>query len=244
MNSTRVDILDVPVDCVDMRRALEFVDWMIRSKERGAVIAVNPEKVIKAREVPLLRQALQHARLLLPDGIGVVVAARILGLCQLDRVPGSELMPRICELAAQKGYRIFLFGASKNVNQKVSRSLAERYPGLEIVGAQDGYVEEQDMPRLIKSINQSGAQILFVALGSPRQEYWMEKHLPDLDVNVCQGVGGTFDVIAGHVRRAPYIFRRMHLEWFYRLLSDPRRMRRQAVLPKFAFHVLRKRLMG
>lgn len=238
----RIEVLGVPVDCVNMSQSLERVDYMMAGDKAEAVIAVNPEKVIKAQGDPVLLARLHQAGLLIPDGIGLVVAARMLGLGRMERVPGSELMPAICELAARKGYPVFLYGAATDVNRKARKVLAERYPGIQIAGGRDGYVKEEEMPNLIDEINASGAQILFIALGSPRQELWMEKYLPQLNVKVCQGVGGTFDVIAGKVKRAPLIFRKMQLEWFYRLTSQPKRLLRQTALPKFVLQVLRKRL--
>ncbi len=239
MKPERIDILGVPVDCVNMEQALDTVEVMIAGDQPQYVIAVNPEKVIKARQDPKLLMQLHDAGLLIPDGIGVVIAARLLDSVRMERVPGSELMPEICARAAEKGYRIFLFGADPEVNRKTRDIIAQRYPGILIVGNCDGYVTEDDMPSLIDEINASGAEILFVALGSPKQELWMEKYLGLTNVKVCQGVGGTFDVIAGKVRRAPLVFRKIHLEWLYRLLSNPGRMLRQTALPKFMVAVLK-----
>jgi len=151
-------------------------------------------------------------------------------------------MPAICRLAADKGYRVFLFGASPEVNKRTREVLIEKYPGIQVVGNQHGYISDGRMSGLIERINSVQTQILFIALGSPKQELWMEEHLPELNIRVCQGVGGTFDVIAGHVRRAPFIFRKMHLEWFYRLASNPRRLLRQTALPRFMFQVLKEKL--
>jgi len=170
---------------------------------------------------------------------------RLLWHERIARVPGAELMPAICARASQKGYRLFLFGASPEVNARAVAVLRETYPGIAIVGHQDGFVDEAGMPQLIDAINASGAQILFVALGSPKQEVWMEQYLPRLaHVRVCQGVGGTFDVLAGRVRRAPRVFRRLNLEWFYRLITEPRRAIRQIVLPRFTWQVFRAKLFG
>ncbi|MBI3802951.1 MAG: WecB/TagA/CpsF family glycosyltransferase [Nitrospirae bacterium] len=217
---------------------------MVAGNRPETVIAVNPEKVIKARQDPRLLSQLRRAGLLIPDGIGVVLAARFLRLGRMDRVPGSELMPAICERAAQKGYSIFLFGGSPEVNAQTAEVLRKRLPQIRIVGRQHGYVAEEEMPAVIGKINASGAEILFVALGSPKQELWMERYLPELRIKVCQGVGGTFDVLSGRVKRAPLFFRRLHLEWFYRLASQPKRLVRQTALPKFAFLVLRQKVTG
>ncbi|CAI8789603.1 WecB/TagA/CpsF family glycosyltransferase [Methylocaldum szegediense] len=239
MDNQRIDIFGVPVDAVDFPRALETVGKLLEGDHAGFIAAVNPEKIMRARDDVRLLEALNSAKLLIPDGIGVVWAARWLGLGRLSRVAGADLMPAICEIGAAQGRKVFLYGASPDVNGKVARILPERYPGLRVVGHQHGYVREPDMPKLVADINASQAEILFVALGSPRQELWMRRYVPELAVKVCQGVGGSFDVIAGKVRRAPPLFQRMHLEWFYRLAQEPRRLSRQAELPKFAWRVVR-----
>jgi N-acetylglucosaminyldiphosphoundecaprenol N-acetyl-beta-D-mannosaminyltransferase len=244
MKPGRIELLGVPVDCVNLSQALGVVEEMIQCDRPGTVIAVNPEKVIKARKNPGLLAPLREARLLIPDGIGVVMAARLLGLGRMERVPGSDLMPAICALAARKGYRIFLFGASPEVNRDAMFVLKRRFPGIRIVGGQHGYLKEDEMPDLIDRINASGAEVLFIALGSPRQEAWLARYLPLLKVKVCQGVGGTFDVLSGRVKRAPAVFRRIHLEWLYRLLSEPRRLLRQTALPRFAMRVLWQFVIG
>jgi N-acetylglucosaminyldiphosphoundecaprenol N-acetyl-beta-D-mannosaminyltransferase len=239
----RVTVLGVPVDCVDMGRALSAVDDMVGGEHPRTILAVNPEKVMKAQHDPVLNRALTEAGLLIPDGIGVVYAVRSLWGERIARVPGSELMPEICALAAKRGYKVFLFGASREVNEQAVANLRHRYSGIQIVGHHDGYVDEGGMPQLINEINLSGAQVLFVALGSPKQELWMERYLPQLHhVRVCQGVGGTFDVIAGRVRRAPALFRHANLEWFYRLVTDPKRALRQVALPQFTLAVFRAKL--
>lgn len=240
MQPQRVSVLGVPVDAVDMPQAVRAVEHMLRGNRAQAVIAVNPEKVIKAQADDALLRRLHSAGLLIPDGIGVVAAARLLGLARMRRVPGSELMPELCALAARRGVPVFLYGASPEVNAKAGAVLRARYPGLRIAGSQHGYVEDAQQQAVVEQINASGAEILFVALGSPKQEMWMERYLPQLRVKVCQGVGGTFDVLAGRVRRAPWLWRRLHLEWLYRLLSQPKRLLRQTALPQFAFQVLRK----
>src|SRR5262245_913647 len=240
MKPKRINILGVPVDCLTMDGAVELADGVLRDGARHSVVAVNPEKVMRARSDNSLLERLTRASVLIPDGIGVVLAARILNLGRFERVPGSELMPRLCELAARKGYRVFLFGAAADINARAAQILVDRYPGLTIAGTQHGFLSEEEMPGLLERINQLNIDILFVALGSPKQEEWIDRYLPGLNVRICQGVGGTFDVIAGRVKRAPAAFRAAHLEWFYRLASDPGRLRRQTALPKFALQVLKQ----
>lgn len=219
--------------------AIARVEELLAGDSTNAVIAVNPEKVMKARQDPILLKQIASAGVLIPDGIGVVLAARLLRGCSLMRVPGSELMPEICALAATHGYKVFLYGAAAEVVEQAVATLRQRYPTLQIAGYQDGYLSEEEMPSFIDRINASGAEILFVGLGSPRQELWMAKHLDSLNVRICQGVGGTFDVIAGKVRRAPRFFCVLQLEWLYRLGANPRRLLRQTALPVFAALVFR-----
>jgi N-acetylglucosaminyldiphosphoundecaprenol N-acetyl-beta-D-mannosaminyltransferase len=242
----RVELFGVPVDCVTMDDALAFADrWISESATDCAVVlAVNPEKVMRARTDAGLRRTLNVATLLIPDGIGVVWAVRWLRLGQMTRVPGSEFMPKLCALAAKRDYGVFLYGARPEVNEAAAEVLLRRHAGLRIVGRQHGYMPNGEMPDLIRRINDSGAEILFVALGSPRQEAWILRNRDALDVKVCQGVGGTFDVIAGRVERAPPLFLRFNLEWLYRLLREPRRLFRQTALVAFAARVVAEKVIS
>ncbi len=244
MSPERIEILGVPLDCVDMEQSLEVVDAMISGDNAKTVIAVNPEKIIKARQDKKLLNLLKNAGLLIPDGIGAVMAAKILHGRSISRVPGSELMPEICKRSLSNGYKLFLLGASPEVNKKAVEVLNERYPGINIVGHKHGYYADADIPDIVKDINDSQADVLFIALGSPRQELWMDEYLPKLNIKVCQGVGGTFDVISGKVKRAPLIFRKMHMEWLYRLLAQPKRLLRQSALPKFVYLIIKQKLFG
>ena len=236
----RFDILNIGVDPVDEEQALEIVNRFLRLSDRPhSIFAVNPEKAFSVPKDPLLHQTFQTADLLIPDGIGIVLAVRLLYGIRLSRVPGIELMEKICALAAKEGYRIFIYGANERVNKAAVKILEDRYPGIKIVGRMNGYLREEEMAGLVSSINESGAEILFLALGSPKQEKWFATYKHFLtNVKVCQGVGGTLDTIAGEVKRAPRIWQRCAAEWLYRLISDPKRIKRQKVLPPFVAMVL------
>lgn len=240
MTIERFEILGSPVNCVNMDKAVAIAEQMIlHGQTANSILAVNPEKVITAQKNPQIAAALHAAALCIPDGIGVVLAARVMGIKHISRVPGSELMPKLCELAAAKGYSIYLFGGQESVNAKTAETLLKQYPGLKIAGRDNGYLSEQEQPALVERINRSGAQIIFVALGSPRQECWIEANKQKLQhVRICQGVGGTFDVITGDIKRAPLLFRRLNLEWAYRLITQPSRIRRQKALPLFIYRFL------
>lgn len=242
MRPERIEVLGVPLDLVDMQGALAAAEHLINgSANAGCVLAVNPEKVIALRQDEWLLDFFRKAALLIPDGIGAVWAARTLSGADVGRVPGADLMQKLCALAAEKGYKVFFYGAREEVSAGAVEILRQRFPGLTVVGRRNGYVRPEDMDDMVAEINASGAQILFIALGSPRQEKWVAQYGNRLQVKIIQGIGGTLDTITGHVKRAPESWQRLNLEWFYRLVNEPKRIRRQIQLPIFALMVLRQK---
>lgn len=238
-NVNRLHVLDLPVHTVTMNSVLEFIDGRVRSLLSPAyIVCANPEKLYQLRSVVWLRQFFEAAHLVIPDGIGIVIAARLLYGCKLTRVAGADLMQSVCAVAPARNYRIFIYGASEGTNRRAVEILRQRHPGIEIVGFQHGYFPSQNMGDLISRINDASPDILFVGLGSPRQEMWIRQHLPELKVKVIQGIGGTLDVVAGRTKRAPTWLQAVGMEWFYRLLSQPSRIRRQLRLASFAWEVI------
>ena len=233
---TRLNILKIWVDPLSKEECLNKVgDFLKEGTRVHSVFASNPEKNFSVPKDSLLYETYKSADLLLPDGVGIVLAARILYGAKLARVAGSDFIYDICELATREKYKVFVYGAKEEVNKISVEKLSNRYPGLQIVGRANGYVNETEMPELINCINASKADILFLALGSPKQEKWFAKYRNSLDsVKVCQGVGGTLDTIAGTVKRAPGIWQKCSAEWLYRLLVEPARIKRQKMLPIFA----------
>jgi N-acetylglucosaminyldiphosphoundecaprenol N-acetyl-beta-D-mannosaminyltransferase len=227
------------VDPVSREEAIERVRAFLRDGARPhCIFASNPEKNFSVPKDRELYECYRQADLLLPDGIGMVKAARVLHGAELSRIPGSEFIFEICRVAREEGRGVFVYGAKEEVNARSCEVLAERFPGLEIAGRANGYVKDDEMGGLIEKINASGAVVLFVALGSPKQEKWFARHKDRLaHVRVVQGIGGTLDTIGGTVRRAPEFWCRHNLEWLYRLLSEPKRIARQRVLPIFAWLV-------
>lgn len=235
----RLPVLDIWVDSLTMDAALTQIgEFLSRNDRVYTVFASNPEKNFSVPRDAALFALFRNADLLLPDGIGMVMAARLLHGAKLQRVPGCEFMEACCAMAAQNEHSIFLYGAREDVNAQAALELTHKYPGLIIAGRQNGYLPEEDMDDLIEHINASGARFLFLALGSPRQERWVARYGHRLTtVSVCQGIGGTLDVIAGNVRRAPKMWCSLGLEWLYRLLAEPSRITRQKALPVFAWLV-------
>lgn len=240
MKPHRLKILNIWVDAITRKQALQMVqDFIEHGDSPHVVFASNPEKNFSVPRDPALYEAFKNADLLLPDGIGMVKAAKIIYGVQVKRIPGVEFMGEICSLSAENGYRVFVYGAKEEVNREAVKVLEKKYPGINIVGRANGYLGENEMPGLVEQINRSGAQVLFLALGSPKQEQWFIHYRDDLEtVKVCQGIGGSLDAVTGRVRRAPYFWCSIGLEWFYRLVSEPRRIKRQKVLPVFAAQVL------
>ena len=245
----RLKILNIWVDAVNKKLAIDEVnDYLRNGKRPHSIFASNPEKNFSLPKNPQLYKAFKTADLLLPDGVGIVWAARILFGVQIEKIPGSEFIFDICEIAAKEGYGVFIYGAKEEINKTAVSRLQKRYPKLSIVGRSNGYVKDSGMPALIERINSSRADILFLALGSPKQEKWFAtfyKHLKY--VKVCQCIGGTLDTIAGNVKRAPESWQKYSLEWLYRLIIQPSRIKRQKILPVFAMAVLifkLKRLMA
>ncbi|NLE56430.1 MAG: WecB/TagA/CpsF family glycosyltransferase [Lentisphaerae bacterium] len=224
-----------------MDQAVDFIDEYIAKPDNpvGYVLAVNPEKVFVLRKDSFLKDFFEKGTLLVCDGIGMVKALRILYGVKITRVPGADLMQQLCCRAAEKGHKIFIYGATEDVNARACNELRKRYPGILIVGRDNGFVSKDDIPKLVEKINASQAQILFVAMGSPRQERWLADWSGQLQtVKICQGIGGTLDTIVGTVKRAPLSWQKWGLEWLYRLLKQPSRAARQINLLIFVWEVL------
>lgn len=240
----RVPILDLWVDSVDMAGAVARAErFLLEGGRPHSIFAVNPEKNFSIPRDRFLLDAFKGADLLIPDGVGVVWAARMLHGLKLRRVTGVALMEELCRLAARTGHSVFVYGAREAVNARAVTLLRGRHPGLRVAGRSNGYIAGDGMERLVASINASKAAILFMALGSPMQERWFATHGPSLaHVRICQGIGGALDVLAGTVKRAPGIWQDLWLEWLYRLLREPSRLARQTSLARFVVQVLKARL--
>jgi N-acetylglucosaminyldiphosphoundecaprenol N-acetyl-beta-D-mannosaminyltransferase len=203
----------------------------IYNREKAFIVAINPEKIIKAQEDPSLMKLLNSADFQIPDGIGVILASKFKGGQIRERVTGIDMMLKLCETASKHQKKIFLYGGKPGRADEAKVKLEEMYPGIQIAGTLHGYEKDQQIVR--ETINQSQADIIFVAMGSPAQENWIIANKDTLHPCVYQGVGGSFDVISGKIERAPESFQKLGLEWLYRLMKEPWRIKRQAVLPLF-----------
>ena len=239
-------ILGSRVDPVNMDEAQQRIAQLLAERRFAQVVTFGSEMAMLARRDPTYQAAVNAADLVVPDTIGVVCAARLLGESSLERVAGVELLDRACAVCARDSAPIFLLGGAPGVAQRAAAVLQGRYPPLRIAGSQHGYFKQTEEQAVVANIGNSGARLVVVALGFPRQELWVREHAAALGPVVCIGVGGSLDVIAGRLQRAPARMRALGLEWLYRLFKEPRRLGRQLVLPQFAVLVagqaLRQRL--
>ncbi|WP_346354226.1 WecB/TagA/CpsF family glycosyltransferase [Azotosporobacter soli] len=235
-------VLNVGVDRLSMKQAVQRAENIIRGLEpAGIVVTANAEMVMLAQKDADFAAIMRNAALVVPDGAGVVWAAKYLGMPLTERVAGYDLTQQLLARAAASGYRVFFLGAGPDVANQAKAAAESRYPGINVVGTQDGFFTSQEEGPLIRRIAELKPDILFVALGVPRQEKWLTRHFSELTTPLCIGVGGTFDVMAGRVKRAPVWMQRAGLEWLFRLLCQPERLFRMAALPKFVLHVLRSK---
>ncbi len=233
------DILGVPVHAVTMTQTLALVETYMAEPRVHQIATVNPEFVMAAQADPAFRQVLQSADLCLPDGVGLLYAARRIGRVLPERVPGSELVYLLAERAAERGWSLFLLGAAPGVAEEAARILCARYPGLRIVGTYAGSPAVGENDDIVRRINDSGAAMLFVAYGAPKQDKWIERNRLNLPaVRVAVGVGGSLDFVTGRSVRAPRWMQDWGLEWLHRLYKEPWRWRRMLALPRFAMRVL------
>lgn len=240
----RVPILGFPVDAITYDEWLALIgEWIREPGARAArqVCTINPEFIMIARQDPNFNHILRRAALCVPDGVGLLWAARRGGQPLPQRVTGSDGVPIIAARAAQEGWRLFLLGAAPGIAERAAGILRARCPGLQIAGTYSGSPAPEEEDAIVALVNASGADILLVAYGAPVQDKWIARNLPRLRVALAMGVGGAFDFIAGVVPRAPHWMRRLGLEWLFRLVRQPWRARRMLRLPRFVLAVLLER---
>lgn len=233
----RVEILGVKVDAVTMAEAVEFVEKLIDAKKNSIVATANAEMLMRATHDGELKEILNAAELVVPDGAGTVWAAHHLGYEMPERVAGFDLVQEIMKVAPIKSRKFFLFGSAPGVAEKAKEKAESLYPGIKIVGTRNGYFSASDEPEIIAQIKSAAPDVLIAALGVPKQEKWLAAHKNELNVPVSIGVGGTLDVMADVVKRAPRWMQRAKLEWLFRALLQPRRAGRLLALPQFVFKV-------
>ncbi|MEK8130086.1 WecB/TagA/CpsF family glycosyltransferase [Paenibacillus filicis] len=241
--SKTLHILGVPFSTRTMNETIEELEQAVGQKRSKPfhLITANPEIVMKAQDDAALRQIVQDADMITPDGIGIILASRWKGAPLPERVTGYELLLKLLELGHAGGWSFYFLGADEATNEKAVDTIRVKYPNVRIAGRHHGFFTPEDERRIVAEVQTTEPDFLIVALGAPGAERWIHKHKSDLPAKVAFGVGGSLDVIAGKVKRAPVIWQKLNLEWLYRLLAQPSRWRRQLVLPLFALKAFRER---
>lgn len=237
------NILGIYFDNTTLAGAVEQTIANIHDQKKGYVVTPNSEIVYVARDNVAFANLLNQATQVLPDGIGIVYAAKILGQKLSGKVAGIDYADALLARMAQENMRVFLLGAKPGVAEQAAQKLQEKHQGLQVAGTADGYFKnDADAVAQIEAVG--GADVLFVCLGAVRQEQFMADNLPNMPVTVACGLGGSLDVFAGNVERAPDIYIKLGMEWFYRLVKEPWRIKRMGKLPLFGLVVIKKRLFG
>jgi N-acetylglucosaminyldiphosphoundecaprenol N-acetyl-beta-D-mannosaminyltransferase len=220
----RVTFLETPMDVLSLEETVQRAAGSMREGKRVSHVALNVAKLVKMRSDLSLRADVTSSDIIGIDGAGIVFGARLLGVSVSERVAGIDLMEALLNLCAKEGFRPFFLGATKEVVSKAAAAAEERYPGLRFAGLRDGYFSSSDEPAIIDEINRSGAHCLFIGMPTPHKENFLAVQASRLQTPFLMGVGGSFDVLAGQVSRAPLVLQKIGLEWMHRLMQEPRRM--------------------
>ena len=233
----RLEILGVGIDKVNSQQALEKIGEFIASGQPHQIVTANAEIIYQASKNEKMCNVINNAQMVTADGSGVVWASRQLGQPLEQRVTGIDLVNSICEQSAKDKWKIYILGSAPGVAATAAVNIRDKFPGCNIVGTHHGYFNAKEEKQILAELEQLKPDVLFVALGAPKQEYWIADHLAELGIPVGMGIGGSMDVLSGNVKRAPKWMQKMSLEWLYRLLIQPTRFKRVLALPKFMLAV-------
>ncbi|WP_404455670.1 WecB/TagA/CpsF family glycosyltransferase [Virgibacillus necropolis] len=239
----QVTIMGVPFLHTDQESFVSLLNQHIQQRDKTFVVTANPEIVMKANENHNFMDLVHRATYVVADGIGVVKAAQLLNRPLPGRVTGYDTMVQLLEIANKKQYSVFLLGAQNETLNKATDNIANDYPGVNIVGSHDGFFDWENND-IAKNIAELKPDITFVALGVPRQEKWISENWSKFNQGVFIGVGGSFDVVAGTVQRAPIFWQKVNLEWLYRIAKQPSRWKRALALPRFAIQIIKQKVKG
>lgn len=231
----RIEMMGCQIDNLSMEETLQSIEGFIRSGKPHQHVVVNVDKLVKASRDPELRQIINDCALINADGMPVVWASRLLGKGLKERVAGVDLFEALMARAAERGWRVFLLGAREEVVSGVCRLYQKKYPNLPFAGYRNGYWKPEEEAGVVEQIKAANADLLFVAISSPKKEQFLGKYRAEMRIPFAMGVGGTFDVAVGKVKRAPVWMQKSGLEWFYRFLQEPRRMFKRYFIDDMAF---------
>jgi N-acetylglucosaminyldiphosphoundecaprenol N-acetyl-beta-D-mannosaminyltransferase len=235
MTRQRIELMGCLVDNLTMEETLETIAGFITSGRPHQHVVVNVDKLVKARDDADLRRIINECALINADGMPVVWASRLLGKPLKERVAGVDLFESLMQRSAQRGWRVYLLGAREEIVAEVKAVYEARFPGLVVAGYRNGYWKDEEEPGVVEQIKAARPDVLFVAISSPKKELFLGRYQAEMKIPFAMGVGGTFDVAAGKVKRAPLWMQKAGLEWFYRFLQEPRRMFRRYFIEDMAF---------
>jgi len=238
MNKETIDILGLHFTKKNFNDMIGIISERIHEQKKSFIVTANPEIVMHSLEDKEYRQVLDKADYIVPDGIGIIIASKIVGSPLKERVTGYDLMISLLQKADKDGLSIFLLGGREDINDEAANNIRNTYSNVKIVGQQHGFFDLND-PQMAEKIERLSPDIIFVALGFPRQEKWIAQHYSIFTKGIFIGVGGSIDVLSGRVKRAPVIWQKMKVEWLYRLIKQPSRWRRMLALPRFMLSVVK-----
>lgn len=236
-----VEIFGIPVSRMSMKETVDYLVDVVHAQSLCQVVTINPIMIMDALKEPSYMSSMLKADLIVPDGTGVVWAAERKGTPVAERVPGFDLLHELMDAASSKSWRVYLLGASDEVIQEARATLAKQYPGVQFVGCRNGYFTDAEDQEVIADIRAKQPHMLFVGRSALTQDSWIAKYRDQLMVPIMMGVGGSFDVISGRLKRAPKLWQKLRLEWLYRLILQPWRFKRMLALPRFVLKVRRDR---
>ncbi len=234
----QIEILNVPIDAITMKEAIRLVTSFVEGDTLKKIYTPNPEIVMLAQENKELHNVIKEADLVVADGIGLIIASKLKSKGLVERVTGIDLMHHLLLYCGANNKSIYILGGKPGVPDVAATNITSKYRGINIAGFHHGYFKEENHLDIVEDINQSGSDVLFVCLGAPKQEIWIDKYKDQLKCKIAMGVGGSVDIHAGTVKRAPVFFQKLGLEWFYRLMKEPWRFKRMLILPKFLIHFI------
>lgn len=235
-----ITILGVPIDRITRDEAGTITENLIKESNKSCkmIFAPNVEFIMYAQKDKEFAKILKQSSLSTPDSVGIMIGAKLQKKSFKERIPGQSYFRKIIELSNEKGYSIYLLGGKPGIAEITKENLKKLFPNVNIVGIHHGYFDKNEEKEVIKEINTLQPNVLFVALGAPKQEKWIYEHRNELKVDVAAGQGGTYDYEAGRIKRAPVFIQKMGIEWLWRLCREPSRIKRQLVLPVYLFKVL------
>ncbi len=240
----RIQFFSVNLDLYSMAETLEEISKYIKERTLIQHVVVNVSKLVYAQKDENLRNIINSCPIINVDGAGVILGAKMLGIKIPHRVTGIDLMEELIKYSSENGYSVFFFGAKEDVNKAVVEHYLEKYPNLKVAGRRNGYYTEQEEKEMVEEMKNSKADILFVAMGSPKKEIFLNKYSKELNIPFTMGVGGSFDVVTGLVKRAPLWVQNLNCEWLYRLIQEPRRMWKRYFVTNslFLFMIIKEKL--